>query len=254
MIRLMARLDARNGNHIKTIQCEGVRKIRPVIESLNDFSVGVNEFDEIMVLDTVASLYGFSNWLLRQHEYEFFYSAIPLSIGGAISSVDDVKQTLAKGADKVVLNTAAINCPRLLEQLAAVVGSQALVLQIDSRKISDKYYCFTNGARELSKYSLEDWIGIAGKNGVGEIHLTSIETEGSDADFPSDLARLARSLTDLPLIISGGINSCKIIAEYYHDYEINAFSISSMINRLGRATSDIRQELDALGVPVRLPN
>lgn len=254
MIRLIGRIDVRNGFHIKTIQCEGVSKLRPVSDSIKAFSNGSNEHDELILIDSVASLYGFQNWLLRQHEYEFFYSPIPLAIGGALSSIDDVKETLAKGADKIVINTAAINDSGLLKDISHVCGSQALVLQIDTMKIAGEYRCFTHGAREMSRYTLEEWLHVANESGVGELHITSIETEGTESSFPVELAALSRGSTSLPLIVSGGINSSQVIADLYHNYSIDAFSISSIVNRLGISILSIRQHLCSLGIPVRLGN
>jgi len=252
MIRLIARIDVRNGYHIKTVNCEGVLKLRTIDDSINLFSRGNNEHDEIVLMDSVASLYGYSNWLIRQSD-QHFYCPIPLSIGGAIGSAEVAIATLEKGADKLVINTAAVEKPDFLGQIAKLCGRQAVVLQVDTKKIDGTYKCFTHGARELSKIYTEEWIRAAQDNGVGELHVTSIDSEGTNNPFPDDLAGLIKSSTSLPVIISGGITRSEQMARFCQDFDIDSFSISSLTNRLDVELNKIRQQLSDLGKKVRWP-
>jgi len=251
-MRLIARVDVRNGFHIKTINCEGVEKIREASESIKLFSSGDNEHDEIIFIDTVASLYGFDNWFIRENQ-EHVYCPIPLSIGGGVSSVDIALQTLERGADKIVLNTAAIENPSLLEKISNLCGRQAVILQIDTKKINGEYMCFTHGARELSNYSVADWLKQAQSLGVGEIHITSIDSEGIDKAFPDDLADLCKTNTPLPLIISGGLRSSEDLCRFRREFEIDSFSFSSIVNRLNFKLVEIREQLLSSGEEVRCP-
>ncbi len=252
-IRLIARIDVRNGYHIKTINGEGVKKLRTIEESLERFTKGVNEHDEILLIDAVSSLYGFDNWLIRQ-DNKHMYCPIPFSIGGGVASVDMAISTLEKGADKIVVNTAAIAKPKLLSDISNICGRQAVVLQIDTRKINNIYRCFINGSRELSNLTVENWLQQAQDNGVGEIHVTCINSEGVDATFPDDLADLCRSNTQLPLIVSGGIRSALDMKNLRLKFEINAFSFSSITNHLGLTVEQIRRDLLTLGESVRCPH
>lgn len=250
MIRLIARLDLRNSNHIKTTNCEGVRIIRPLTDSIRYFSEGDSELDELIVIDTVASLYGYQNWLLRS-ECEHFFAPIPLCVAGAIDSVDSACKTLSKGADKIALNSAAIAKPSLLGQISGACGQQALVLQIDTRKINGSYCCFFNGSRELSRYKLDEWISIAHDNGVGELHVTAIDSEGTRHPFPRCLADQISNATHLPIIISGGLRSPDQIANLYSEFGISAFSFSSIVNTCGIKVNSLRSELSSLNLLVR---
>lgn len=252
MIRLIARIDSRNLNHIKTVQCEGVKVIRPVIESLSLFSSGSNEHDEILVIDNVASLYGVGNWLTKFSQ-EHHYAPLPLAIGGGISTIDEAINTLRLGADKVVLNTSAIASPSLLDALSERLGRQALILQVDTRKINGDYFCFTHGARELSKYKVSEWLQMAQERGVGEVFVTSIDTEGCNRYFPNDLASIAAENTNLPIILSGGINNANQIAFLHHTFKIDAFCFSSIVNSKNISVQSLRQELLSLGLPIRKP-
>lgn len=251
-MRLIARIDVRNGMQIKTINCEGVDEIRNVNDSLKIFSAGENEHDELILIDTVASLYGFNNWLLRNTN-EHLYCPIPLAIGGGINSLDAAITTLSKGADKILINTCAIENPFILEQISNFCGRQALVLQVDALKVDGKYMCFTNGGREKTSVKVVDWIKNASALGVGEIHVTSISTEGTNKNFPSDLAELCSLNTCLPLIVSGGIRSAIHMKELHDEFGIEAFSFSSLTNVLDIKLNQLRCALFELGIKVRCP-
>ena len=158
-----------------------------------------------------------------------------------------------KKADKILINTHAIQDPSLLEAIASTIGSQSVVLQIDVKHYEGEYRCFTHGARELSSVSFVDWLSSAREFGVGEVHITSIDTEGTNHEFPLSLAEICCSLTELPLIVSGGFRSASHIAKIYSDFDIKAFSLSSYTNILGKSISELRNELTSLAVPVRNP-
>lgn len=252
MIRLIARIDVRNGQHIKTIRCEGTRILRPINESIALFSSGRQAFDEIVLLDSVATLYGYENWLLREQE-TFVFCPLPLSIGGATSSPDLAKRTLQSGADKIIVNSAAIEDPTLIEKIANVCGRQAVILQIEAKLVDNCYRCCTHGSRELTHRCVKSWIASAQQMGAGEIHLTSVDCEGIDSPFPCDLAEIARSSTSLPIIVSGGINTALQIQQLNKTYGINSFSLSSIPNRLNIPIDQLRRELSDLGETVRWP-
>ena len=251
-MRLIARIDVRNGMHIKTIKCEGVNIIRTVLESINKFSYGDNEHDEIILIDTVASLYGFNNWLLKSFD-EHLYCPIPLAIGGGINSLDAAINTLSKGADKILINTSALDNPNILNHISKFCGNQALVLQVDAQKIDGNYMCFTHGGREKTSIKVADWIKNAEEFGVGEIHVTNINTEGTNNKFPLELAELCSINTRLPLIISGGIRSAIQIKELYDAFGLEAFSFSSITNLLDIQLNQLRCELFELGIKSRCP-
>jgi len=253
MLRLISRIDVRNGYHIKTICCEGVQKICSVEESIEHYSTAENESDEIILIDTVASLYGSDNWLLRQTDLEHFYCQIPISIGGGIRNVADAENTLARGADKLVINTAAIENPNLIEELSNRFGQQAIILQLDVREINGEYICFTTGGREPSSRKLSEWLSLSQKLGVGEFHITSIATEGTASKFPDQLAEQCVSIATIPLIVSGGIQDAQHMMHLWTSYGLDSFSFSSLTNRHGYLVSEIRNDLLKLGGRVRCP-
>lgn len=251
MIRLIARIDSRNSNHIKTVQCEGTRVIRSVSDSLSLFSEGKLEHDEIIVLDNVASLYGVDNWLVRSQS-SHIYVPLPLAIGGGINTVSKALQTQEKGADMIVLNTAAFADPSIIHSITSICGQQAFIMQIDVRKVDNTYMCFTHGGREPSGYSLKDWIYICNNSGVGQLFITSIDTEGCSLSYPIELAELITSCTKLPVIVSGGIRSSSLMVKLYADFGISAFAFSSLVNTDNTCLLQLRESLHLSGLPVRM--
>ena len=242
MIRLISRIDVRNGYHIKTVKCEGVEKLRPINSSLQLFSCGPNEYDEIVLIDSVASLYGFDNWLLREAKH--YYCPIPLCVGGAIDTLDKAKATLDIGADKLIVNTAAISNPQLLEDISGSCGRQAVVLQVDSKMYNKSFYCATHSSRELTNLQVKDWLSMAYDLGAGEIHLTSIDTEGTNNRFPDQLADIA-FLHFFAIILSGGIRNSSDILYFNSKFSATSFSLSSIPNIKCLDSYSLRSELSA---------
>jgi cyclase len=246
----MARVDTRNGVHVKTVQCEGVQPIGMFEASLSGFSKGVNEHDEIVCLDIVASLYERRNWFARGTIASLCCN-VPIAVGGGIRSLDDAQNLRQLGADRIIVNTAAIKKPHLISEIAESMGSQAVVLQIDTRRYGDDYYCFTMGGREPSALKVSDWLRNEHVQQAGEVMVTSIESEGTDIEFPHDLVRLLIDKSTNPLILSGGISSAEQIISLYENFGITAFCFSSIINRKGKMVREVRAELDKAGLPVR---
>lgn len=249
MIRLIARVDIRNGYHIKTIKCEGVDKIRPIKSSIELFSSGIYEYDEIVLVDNVASLYGFNNWMLREGKH--CYCPVPLSVGGAINNESQAKATLEIGADKIIINTGAIENPSILESISNCCGRQAVILQVDAKSYNGNYMCATHGSREISDISVREWLSMAYEFGVGEIHLTSVDSEGTSIRFSDELAEIAFSSSRLPIIISGGIRNASDILHFSKNYGANSFSLSSIPNIHNIDTKSLRHQLKDLDLHVR---
>ncbi len=249
MLRLISRVDMRNGYHIKTIQCEGVRKIRELHQSLYKFGQsGAYEADEIVVLDTVASLYQRSNSVIEQ---QMPYVPIPIVVGGGVQTVTDGHHLIESGSEKVILNSHALKNPELIEHLAATVGRQAIVLQVDVRRQDDVWICYFNGAREPSGYDVRQWIPLADSLGAGEIFITSIDNEGTGMGLNLNLLKCVNDLTSLPIVAAGGIGSIQDIVRAYESVNISGVAYSYISNVIGIPTEDIRTELHQHNVPVR---
>ena len=138
-------------------------------------------------MDSVASLYG------RNNLYEIIYEAskdifIPITVGGGIRNIDDAIKAFNSGADKITINTAAVENPSLIDNLSKRFGSQSLVLSLEAKKIdNDNWEVFTNNGREETGLNVVKWVKVAVSRGIGEILLTSVDMEGTRKGFDFDL-------------------------------------------------------------------
>ena len=209
--RLIARLDVKGTNLIKSIQMEGLRVIGDPREHANMYySQGV---DEILFVDIVASLYGRNNLVdvVARTAKEVF---IPMTVGGGIRKIGDVRDLLNAGADKVSMNTAALNNPNLIREISDVFGSQCVVLSVEAKSVGrGRWEAYTHNGREKSGIDVLEWIQDASQLGIGEILLTSIDREGTRKGLDLELVAAVRDVTNLPLIISGGLREPRDFAD-----------------------------------------
>ena len=202
-IRLIARLDIKGPNLIKGIHLEGLR----VIGSPNEYALRYYHqgADELIYMDCVASLYG------RNHLGEIIKVAakdifVPMTVGGGIRSVDDATEILRSGADKVAVNTAAVNNPQLITDIARRFGSQCMVLSIEAKQVEpERWEVFTDNGRERTGLDVIDWVKRGVALGAGEVLLTSVDREGTRKGFDVNLIKAVSCEINVPIIASGGI-------------------------------------------------
>lgn len=206
MFRIICRLDVKSGYVINTVNLEGLRKVGvPADLAGNYYLQGA---DELIFNDLVASLYG-RNSLLDVIEQVAETIFIPLTVVGGIRSVSDARQIFNSGADKVGINTAAVEKPELLKDLVKEFGAQAIVASIETRKIGSEYIVLTNGGRENTGIELNDWVSEVIELGVGEILVTSIDKDGRRSGIDEFLLSILEKYTSLPVLLSGGLTSSK---------------------------------------------
>jgi cyclase len=210
--RLIARLDIKAPNLVKTRQMEGLRKLGDPYEKATTYDQ--QGIDEIIYMDIVASLYGRNSLggLVRQTTGSVF---CPVTVGGGISSVEDALALFGSGADKLALNTAATKRPELITELAMKFGSQAVVIQIDAKRNGENWEVWCDGAREPTGKDVIEWAVEATARGAGEILLTSIDQEGTAKGCDRSLIRAVSSVTTVPLVASGGVGSGDDVAAAY---------------------------------------
>ena len=204
-LRLIARLDIKGANLIKGIHLEGLRVVGdPQIHAAKYYQDGA---DEIVYMDTVASLYGRNNLVdvvSRATEHVF----VPITVGGGIRSVEDARTLLRAGADKIAINTAAIKDPKLIRQLSDVWGSSTIVLSIEAKKTGDnKWEAYTDNGRERTGLDVAQWAETGAKLGAGEIFVTSVDQEGTRKGFDCELVAEITKRIEIPVIASGGFGS-----------------------------------------------
>ncbi|MDB4829561.1 imidazole glycerol phosphate synthase cyclase subunit [Paracoccaceae bacterium] len=210
-IRIIPRLDIKGENLIKSVQLEGLR----VVGKPEDFAKKYYESgaDELIFMDTVASLYGRNQLfsLIKKSSKNIF---IPITVGGGIRSVDNVKEILRSGADKVAVNTAAVLDPNLLRDISKSFGSQCLVLSVEAKRYqTNSWKVLIENGRERTDKDVFEWIRTAVQLGVGEILLTSVDKEGTRKGFDIELVRKVAEYVDVPVIASGGMGTSLHVAE-----------------------------------------
>ena len=199
--RLVARLDIKGPNVIKGVQFEGLRVMgSPSSLAERHYRDGAQE---ILLIDTVASLYGRNNLssLVAETVQNIF---VPLTVGGGIRSVRDARDLLSEGADKVALNTPAIERPQILRELAEEFGSQCVVVSIQAKRNDSGWEALTQAGREHSGRKVLDWLQEAIDLGAGEVLLTSVDCDGTGTGFDIELAKIVSNTSTIPVIISGG--------------------------------------------------
>tara|TARA_A100001011_G_C14313937_1_gene847003 strand:+ start:1443 stop:2195 length:753 start_codon:yes stop_codon:yes gene_type:complete len=248
-MRLISRLDVKNGNLVKTINLEGLRPLGEckefAIKYMND------NIDEIFLSDPVASLY------LRDPLFDLLDKItdevfIPITISGGIRSIDHIRKLLLIGADKVSINTAAILNPSFINEAASICGSQSIAISVQVKKINSKWYCYTNCGRDNSNRLLLDWLPEVEKRGAGEIIITSINNEGTFKGLDLELINLVCSLTSLPITYSGGFSKVEDLDDLiYENISLSGLAIAGALHYKRLSVNEIRQHALKLGLKVR---
>ncbi|MAF20252.1 MAG: imidazole glycerol phosphate synthase subunit HisF, partial [Parcubacteria group bacterium] len=201
-IRIIPRLDIKGPNLVKGIHLEGLRVLgKP--EHFAEYYYE-NGADELFYMDVVASLYG-RNSLLHTIEKTSKNIFIPLTVSGGLRTLDDIRTALEAGADKVSINTAAIQRPELIKEASRKFGSSTIVISIEAIKKSDGYYeAYTDNGREKTGVDVFEWALRVVDLGAGEIMLTSIDQEGTGKGFDLELTKKVSESVPIPVIACGG--------------------------------------------------
>jgi cyclase len=248
-VRLIARLDIKGENLIKGINLEGLRVIgNPQEYATTYYQQGI---DELIYMDTVASLYGRNN-LAKIVEYTCENIFVPFTVGGGIRSLGDVEKMLRSGADKVAVNTAAVHNPKLISEIAKVFGAQCMVVSIEAKMHGNgEWEVYTDNGREPSGRKVVEWARQAVEMGAGEILLTSVDREGTRRGFDVALVKAVADAVAVPVIASGGMGSSAHLAEVVKNGGTSAVAIADILHYRRVSLSDIRREAIAAGIKVR---
>jgi cyclase len=250
-VRVIARLDVKGPHLIKGVHLEGLR----VIGEPSDFARKYYEHgaDELIYMDIVASLYGRSNLvdIVRKTTENVF---IPVTVGGGIRNVEDVRQLLENGADKVAINTSAINSPDLIRDVSQRFGSQCMVLSIEAKRQSDgSWLAYTDNARERTDLDVVEWARRGVELGAGEILLTSIDREGTRRGFDLELTKLVSQAVSVPVIASGGMGQVSDLVSAVNEAGADAVAMADVLHYGRLSLPNIREAAKAAGVKVRDP-
>jgi len=250
-VRLIARLDVKAPNLVKGIQLEGLRKMGDPNEfARRYYEQGV---DELFYADIVASLYE-RNSLLDIIETTTDDIFVPITVGGGLRSVDDVAAALRAGADKVSINTAAINNPQIISDVARRFGSQCMVLSIQAKCNGDHWEAYYDNGREHSHLDVVEWAKQGQALGAGEIVLTSVDKEGTGKGFDVDLVKAVTDVVTIPVIASGGMGKLDDLDEVVERGHADAVAMAHILHYGYQTIGGIREHCIERDIPVRCFN
>jgi len=227
-VRIIPRMDIKGSNLVKGMHLEGLRVLgKPEIFAKHYYQQGA---DELFFQDVVASLYGRNSLheIIKRTAKEI---SIPLTVGGGIRSLENIKCILRSGADKVAINTAAIEEPTLISKAAKMFGSSTIVVAIEAIQQADGgYIAYTDNGRNSSGLDVFMWAKKVEELGAGELVLTSVDREGSGKGADLSLLSKVASLLSIPVIAHGGIGKKSDVLDVFNVEKINATAVSSMFH------------------------
>ncbi len=227
-IRIIPRLDIKGPNLVKGIHLEGLRVLgKPELFARHYYEYGA---DELIYMDVVASLYGRNSLLhiIERTSKEIF---IPLTVGGGLRTVDDIRTVLRAGADKVSLNTAVIRRSELISEASRRFGSSTIVVSIEAKRQPDGHYeAYTDNGRVRTGVNVFEWAVRVAELGAGEILLTSIDHEGTGKGFDLELTRRVAESVQIPVIACGGAGSIDHVLDVVREGKADAVSLASMLH------------------------
>jgi cyclase len=252
--RIIACLDVDAGRVVKGVQFSDLRDAGdPAALALTHGRAGA---DEVVLLDISATYEQRSTLLdvVRRTARQLF---IPFTVGGGIRSLDDAAAVFDAGADKVAVNSAALVDPTLIGRIAHRYGSQAVIVAIDSLRISNgngvSFGVRATGGRDATGRDAVEWASEAEQSGAGEILLTSIDRDGMRDGFDCELTRAVVNTVNIPVIASGGAGAAGHFVDVFRDGRADAALAASIFHLGVTPIGDLKQELQAAGIPMRWP-
>lgn len=228
IIRIIPRLDIKGSNLVKGIHLEGLRVLgKPELFARHYYETGA---DELLYMDIVASLYGRNSLheIIRKTAKEIF---IPLTVGGGLRTIDDIRSVLRAGADKVSLNTAAIKRPEFIREAAQKFGSSTIVVSIEAKRFRDgRYEAYTDNGRESTGVDAFEWAVRAVELGAGEVLVTSIDQEGTGKGFDLELTKRIAQAVDVPVVACGGAGHFAHVSQVIQEASADAICVASMFH------------------------
>ncbi|WP_411842972.1 imidazole glycerol phosphate synthase subunit HisF [Salinicoccus sp. HZC-1] len=249
--RITPCLDVKEGRVVKGVNFVGLRDIGDPVELAKRYNE--EGADELVFLDISKTQDGHDLMIdvIRETAKELF---IPLTIGGGISSIEDIRQLLNAGADKVSINSAALKDPDLIETASAVFGKQCICIAIDVKYDPEKadYFVFTHGGSKDTGIRAFDWVVQCAERGAGELLITSMDHDGVKQGFDVDFLKQANALVNIPIIASGGAGNEVHFAEVFKETGVSAGLAASIFHNKEVEIKDLKQKLQEEGFEVRL--
>lgn len=248
--RIVPCLDVKDGRVVKGVNFVGLRDAGDPVESAIRYSEG--GADEITFLDITAS-YEARRTLFELVERTARAIAVPLTVGGGVRTLEDVRDLLHAGADKVSINSAAVNRPALVEEASSLYGSQAIVVAIDAKRASSGlgWEVFTHGGRKGTGTDAVEWAREVTRLGAGEILLTSMDRDGTKDGYDLPLTRAVADAVSVPVVASGGVGELAHVLAGFVEGGADAALAASIFHDGKFTIREVKEYLARHGVPVR---
>lgn len=249
--RIIPCMDIKNGRIVKGVEFKNLQDAGDPVEAAKRYSR--EGADELVFLDITASSDRRKTQveLVRRTSEEVF---IPYTVGGGISTVEDIKLLLKAGADKVSINTAAVENPNIISKGANEFGSQCIVCAIDAKKDSESesWQVYIYGGRKPAGLDAVKWAKKVEKMGAGEILLTSMDADGTKDGYDIELTRAVSEAVNIPIIASGGAGKLEHLARVLQEGKADAVLAASIFHYGTHSISAAKEYLKKVGIPVRL--
>ena len=248
--RIIPCLDVKDGRVVKGINFVDLIDAGDPVEQASVYNK--NGADEICFLDITASS-DKRDILLDTVKKTAECCFVPLTVGGGVRSIQDIRKLLLAGADKVSINTAAIKNPELIKESSNKFGSQCIVVAIDAKKTAEnKWTVFTHGGREATELDAVEFAKLAEKNGAGEILLTSMDRDGTKEGYDIELTKKISSSLNIPVIASGGVGNLEHLKDGILNGGASAVLAASIFHFGEYSIQEAKEYLKKENVPVRL--
>lgn len=246
--RIIPCLDIKNGRTVKGVNFLGLRDAGDPIELSHRYIE--SGADELVYLDITATV----------NQENIFYDLIkkiaqavdiPFTVGGGIKTIQDVSKIISSGADKISINSRALEDPNLISEIAKRFGSQCLVLAVDTKEVQGSWIVYKNGGRVPTRYNAKEWIKIAQDLGAGEILLTSMNNDGTREGFALDIIQEISETINIPLIASGGAGTIGHFIDLFKNTKATGALAASIFHYQDISIKELKRKLLKKGIALR---
>ena len=246
--RIIAKLDVKPPYVVKPVHFEGLRKIGLPSEIAKEYYE--QGADEIMYIDIVSSLYQ-REILFDEIEKTANEIFIPFGVGGGVKTIEDFSKLFHCGADKVSINTYAVQeNPEIINQAAEIFGNQAVVVNIEAKKWDNWYECYTDCGRIQSNKNVVEWAKEVEQRGAGEIFLQCVDRDGRKKGFDLELAKKVVDSVNIPVVVTSGAGSLEDIKELIEFVKPSGVAIASLLHYKTTTIKEIKEYLRNNGIEV----
>jgi cyclase len=248
--RIIPCLDVKNGETVKGVNFENLQYAGDPVALAKKYSD--EGADELVFLDITATNEGRKTTaqMVEKVAKQVF---IPFTVGGGITSIEDMRRRLAAGADKIAINSAAVKTPDLIKEASTYFGSQCVVVAVDAKYVNGDFYVFINAGQKNTGIKLLDWVKKVEELGAGEILLTSMDADGTQNGFDLNMTKLVVDNVNIPVIASGGAGACvEHFVDVFNGANADAALAASIFHYNTLPVKDLKKGLNGKGISIRI--